>query len=678
MQVKTAPIEIVGNSNTVRHNLTIDPKDVGTVIKALVTGIYTNPLRTILIEYVQNALDAHRAAEESKNVKITLPSHDNPNYIVEDWGVGLTDQEIYGLLSKICASNKRTDKYAGGFGIGFYAASAYCDTFTFRIRKNGIESLWVAGFGQGNGALVNLNRKPTKEPNGVKITIPIESSDVDKIHEMVKSGLYAWIDGIEVYTQSGERIDTSAAYTQILPGVYTCERLEATEVYIYVSGLPIRKYTLKEICEIANATASQDEIYGIQYYPIRNDLDYKMPWIIPIFLKANEAELTTNREGIRLTPVLALKILTQVKDAQMQYYKQVSEAVKNSESLRQAFLGLPNKSQVSGNFRYAIQKLFYTLYPEIFKEVDFSWEGVVYKGTLLPATAKKVIIRRKSTYKTYCNSADRENGVIVWGATAQKYELAQKFANIAEKLGIPVEYEYTPKAKRITRKRILARKLGYGYKIKCEPLYTLSSCRHVVNIVTTDSPITRETLETKIYNLYLYRSDTRYLLSNIEEPGTIPYEAYIKGIGKLEEISAELGLIYENCNYIFMGKGCNNPPIWEVLSKDTMQYIWGVFAPKANAAEIQTVYEQAYTKIMHLLEMPEVKATGLRLVDILHTRTSHNSTNAHNKYDNNYFCERSYKNMIIDTFIQSGSSDYDLLEYIVAYFTKPKKGQVGA
>lgn len=106
MQVKTAPIEIVGNSNTVRHNLTIDPKDVGTVIKALVTGIYTNPLRTILIEYVQNALDAHRAAEEYKNIKITLPSHDNPNYIVEDWGVGLTDQEIYGLLSKICASNK--------------------------------------------------------------------------------------------------------------------------------------------------------------------------------------------------------------------------------------------------------------------------------------------------------------------------------------------------------------------------------------------------------------------------------------------------------------------------------------------------------------------------------------------------------------------------------------------
>ena len=72
MQVKTAPIEIVGNSNTIRHNLTIDPKDVGTVIKALVTGIYTNPLRTILIEYVQNALDAHRAAEETKNVKITL------------------------------------------------------------------------------------------------------------------------------------------------------------------------------------------------------------------------------------------------------------------------------------------------------------------------------------------------------------------------------------------------------------------------------------------------------------------------------------------------------------------------------------------------------------------------------------------------------------------------------
>ena len=674
MQVKTAPIEIIGNSNTVRHNLTIDPKDVGTVIKALVTGIYTNPLRTILIEYVQNALDAHRAAEESKNVKITLPSHDNPNYVVEDWGVGLTDQEIYGLLSKICASNKRTDKYAGGFGIGFYAASAYCDTFTFRIRKNGIESLWVAGFGQGNGALVNLNRKPTKEPNGVKITIPIESSDVDKIHEMVKSGLYAWIDGIEVYTQSGERIDTSAAYTQILPGVYTCERLEASEVYIYVSGLPIRKYTLKEICEIANAAASQDEIFRMQYYPIRSELDYKMPWLMPIFLASGEAELTTNREGMRLTPVLALKILTQVKNAQTQYYKQTSETIKNSESLRQAFLGLPDKNHTSSNFKYAIQRLFYMLYPEIFKEADFSWEGLVYKGKLIPATARKVIIRRKRAFGAYSNRADRENGIIVWGATAQKYELAQKFASMAEKLGIPVEYEYTPKSKRTVRKRILARKLGYGYKIKLEPLYTLSSCKHVVNIVTTNSPITRETLETKLYDLYLYRSDTRYLLSNMEEPGTIPYDAYINGISKLEEISAELGLIYENCNYIFLGKDCNNPPIWEILSKDTMQYLWGLYAPNANAAEIQTVYKQAYTKIMHLLETPEVKATGLRLADILYAHTSLNSKNAHNKYSNNYFCEHSYKNKIIDTCIQSGSSDYDLLEYIVAYFTKHKKG----
>lgn len=341
-------------------------------------------------------------------------------------------------------------------------------------------------------------------------------------------------------------------------------------------------------------------------------------------------------------------------------------------------MGLPNRSQVSGNFRYAIQKLFYTLYPEIFKEVDFSWEGVVYKGKLLPATAQKVIIRRKRAFGTHSNSTDRENGVIVWGATAQKYELAQKFASIADELGIPVEYEYTPKSKRIARKRILARKLGYGYKIKLEPLYTLSSCGHVVNIVTTDNPITRETLESKIYDLYLYRRDTRYLLSNIEEPGTIPYESYINGIGKLEEISAELGLIYENCNYIFMGRDCNNPPIWEVLSEDTMRYIWGLYAPNANASEIQTVYKQAYTKIIHLLETPEVKVTGLRLADILYARTSHNSENAHNKYEDNYFCERSYKNMIIDTFIQSGSSDYDLLEYIVAYFTKPKKGQVGA
>lgn len=54
--IETAAVNVIG-TDVLTHKLSISSENIGVLIKAFVTNIYTNPKKTLLTEYVQNALD---------------------------------------------------------------------------------------------------------------------------------------------------------------------------------------------------------------------------------------------------------------------------------------------------------------------------------------------------------------------------------------------------------------------------------------------------------------------------------------------------------------------------------------------------------------------------------------------------------------------------------------------
>lgn len=152
----------------------IDAENFSHIIDMLINQ-YTNLELAVLREYAANALDAHRMADQTKPIRVTLPNAFNPTLTVEDWGIGMSADDIRRIYSQYGASTKRnTNKQIGGFGIGAKSAFAVATQFTVSAVKDGVRTTVIFNRTAEGGGVQQLPQQQTDEPNGVKVTIPIK------------------------------------------------------------------------------------------------------------------------------------------------------------------------------------------------------------------------------------------------------------------------------------------------------------------------------------------------------------------------------------------------------------------------------------------------------------------------------------------------------------------------
>jgi hypothetical protein len=181
------------NDNATSYEFSIG--DVSTIIDILRNRLYSNPIRTLTQEYLSNARDAHREANnEAKPVKVTLPTKLDSVLKIRDYGVGLSKDRVRDVFVNYGISTKRTDNVqTGGFGLGAKSAWAYTDSFTVTSYFNGVCSTYVAHTGNShNGTFELINESPTNEPNGVEIQIPVKEADISKFVDAVFRTTMFW------------------------------------------------------------------------------------------------------------------------------------------------------------------------------------------------------------------------------------------------------------------------------------------------------------------------------------------------------------------------------------------------------------------------------------------------------------------------------------------------------
>lgn len=146
-------------------------------IMTLLTNLYKDPELAVIREYYTNALDAHKAAGVEKKVLVTLPTWSDPTYRVQDFGIGMSVDDIKNIYAQYGASTKRdTNEQLGAFGLGCKSALTITQQFTLVSIKDGFKTTALISKSESGVNTVNIiNSVPTQDGNGTTVQIPIKS-----------------------------------------------------------------------------------------------------------------------------------------------------------------------------------------------------------------------------------------------------------------------------------------------------------------------------------------------------------------------------------------------------------------------------------------------------------------------------------------------------------------------
>ena len=149
------------------------------MFKILSDSLYSDKVQAVIRELSTNAYDSHVSAGNKNPFKVTLPTAANPNFIVRDYGTGLSQKDMESLYTTYGASNKNdSNDFVGCLGLGSKSPFAYTKSFTTASYFNGKKYTYVASIDDsGVPALSLFNISDTDESNGLEISFAVKQYD---------------------------------------------------------------------------------------------------------------------------------------------------------------------------------------------------------------------------------------------------------------------------------------------------------------------------------------------------------------------------------------------------------------------------------------------------------------------------------------------------------------------
>ncbi len=164
---------------TVKMSLDLDSAQV--LMQMLSKNLYSDSIGSTIRECASNALDSHRRAGCDEPIVVSFKKNnqaDTFEFAVEDFGIGLDADDVRNIISKYGKSTKRdSNTELGMMGLGFKAPLAYSSSFYFVCRKDYMERKYMMYEGEDTNSIDLLYEKPTAEPNGVKVIVPVNYYD---------------------------------------------------------------------------------------------------------------------------------------------------------------------------------------------------------------------------------------------------------------------------------------------------------------------------------------------------------------------------------------------------------------------------------------------------------------------------------------------------------------------
>jgi hypothetical protein len=149
------------------------------MFKILSDSLYSDKVMAVIRELSTNAYDSHISAGNKNPFKVTLPTAANPNFVVRDYGTGLSQADMEDLYTTYGASNKNdSNDFVGCLGLGSKSPFAYTKSFTTTSYFNGQKYTYIAAIDDNGVPTLNLfNVSDTDEPNGLEIGFAVKQHD---------------------------------------------------------------------------------------------------------------------------------------------------------------------------------------------------------------------------------------------------------------------------------------------------------------------------------------------------------------------------------------------------------------------------------------------------------------------------------------------------------------------
>lgn len=156
------------------------------------TTLYKDPILAIVRELIANAWDAHIANQNTKDkILVHVPNALEPWFSVKDLGIGMSDDEIFGVYTTVFDSTKdQSNDAIGAMGLGSKTPFSYNNgqSFTVTSVKDGMKAVYTAYLDQGEPAITCLiEPHATDEPNGVEVKVPVKTDDFRKFDDHVRN-----------------------------------------------------------------------------------------------------------------------------------------------------------------------------------------------------------------------------------------------------------------------------------------------------------------------------------------------------------------------------------------------------------------------------------------------------------------------------------------------------------
>lgn len=290
--------------------------------RILSSGLYQNKIGSIVREIGFNAKDSHVAAGSGEKFVIHLPTRLDSRIIFEDFGVGLSEEDIKTVLTTYFESTKTDrDDAVGAWGLGFKSPFSYTEAFNVSSRFGGKKIDYACIIAEdGMPSIAKLMEVEHDGPSGITVEIPVKDCDVGLWHEEVKNQLWRISDSFEI--AGGDRV-------KFVSPIFT------TPNFDYYDVIPHRHAAKYFFADMGGV------LYPIDLNEISKELDVNTAFMknfagkIILKFKIGEIEPSASREGLQYTAMTKRNLIAKFNDVTKHAIKRVVGVVVGCASIQE-------------------------------------------------------------------------------------------------------------------------------------------------------------------------------------------------------------------------------------------------------------------------------------------------------------------------------------------------------
>lgn len=302
---------------------TIDEEDMAFIFSILRNNMYSDAVKIVVQEYLCNARDAHREAKTAgKQPEVWLPTYGEgcSEFVVRDFGSGLTYEQMVNVFCKYGKSTKRGTNQTGGFGIGAKSAWAYGNEFFVESVVDGEKSHYHLYIDDSDrGKMDPVATVETDEPNGLLVRVPVQPDD---------------------YYMFGVHFANITRYWGMRPKLMRGTAEYPTEEKVAVEGEDWILYERGQGIDGKPKIIVDDIPYPLDESAFSNELTDEISSLFSkawhLFVKTDEVNVAANREGLTYTKTTVSKIITKAKETVSFIERYVYSELSKEKNLRDA------------------------------------------------------------------------------------------------------------------------------------------------------------------------------------------------------------------------------------------------------------------------------------------------------------------------------------------------------